>query len=138
MSNLTRFNRMFGDTFFDDFFRPLTQSATEKLPAIDVLESDESYIIKTDLPGVRKEDIEVKLENGVLSIRAETHKEDEEKQAGKLIRQERHYGSFLRQMSVGPDVDPDAVKAQFSDGLLTLTLPKQPEQPARGVNIDVR
>ncbi len=138
MSNLTRFNRMFGDTYFDDFFRPLSTGTGEKLPAIDVRDAEGNYLIKVDLPGVSKEDIHVKLENGVLSIQAETHKEEKEEKAGKLIRQERHYGRFLRQMSVGQDVDPASISAAFDNGVLSVTLPKVSEARAGGVTVPVK
>ncbi len=137
MSNLTRFNRMFGDAFFDDFFRPLSQTSSEKPPAIDVHEVDGNYVIKADLPGINKDDIQISLENGILSIRAETSEEDKEEKDGKIIRQERHFGQFLRQLSVGSDVDPAAISAQFNDGVLRLELPKVREEPAKGYSIKV-
>lgn len=137
MSNLTRFNRLFGDSFFDDFFQPLSQSRGDKVPAIDVHESDEQYLIRADLPGIDKQDVQVKLENGILSIVAESRKEDKEEKEGKLIRQERHYGRFVRQLSVGTDVDPALVKASFADGVLSLSLPKVKEEAAKAVDIKV-
>ncbi|WP_421867274.1 Hsp20/alpha crystallin family protein [Motiliproteus sp.] len=137
MTNLTRFNRLFGDTFFDDFFRPVDPSGSDKPPAIDVHDNEDGYLIKADLPGISKEDIEVKLDNGILTIKAETRSEDREEKDGKLIRQERHYGQYLRQLSVGSDVDPSAVKANFDNGVLTLSLPKQQRQLPEGVKIDI-
>ncbi len=129
MSNLTRFNSLFNDSFFNDFFRPAVRGGGEKVPAIDVHESDGDYRVKVDLPGVKKEDIKVSLDNGILSIRAETKSEEKEEKEGKLIRQERHFGEFLRQLSVGSDIDPAAIKAQFDNGVLTLELPKQQTLP---------
>jgi len=138
MGNLTRFNSLFDDTFLNDFFRPLAvRERGEKLPAIDVHESDTEYKVSVDLPGVKKEDIKVSLENGVLSISAETKREEKEEKEGKLIRQERHYGSYIRQLSVGADVDPAAIKAGFDNGVLTLTLPKRVEQTPEGVSISI-
>ncbi|MEH6471655.1 MAG: Hsp20/alpha crystallin family protein [Halopseudomonas sp.] len=137
MSNLTRFNRLFGDTFFDDFYRPMVHKSADKPPAIDVHETDENYLIKADLPGIEKDDIEVKLENGILTIKAETLNEDKEEKDGKLIRQERHFGQFVRQLSVGSDVDPQAVKANFDNGVLSLSLPKVKQEPPKGMKIDV-
>ncbi len=137
MGNLTRFNRLFGDTFFDDFYRPLAHASTDKLPAIDVHETDEGYLIKADLPGICKDDIEIKLDQGILTIKAETSSDDKEEKDGKLIRQERHYGQFLRQLSVGSDIDPEAVKASFDSGVLSLSLPKVTQAQPRAVKIDV-
>ncbi|GGB98664.1 heat-shock protein [Marinobacterium zhoushanense] len=136
--NLTRFGSLFDDTFFDDLFRPLAvRGSGEKVPAIDVHETDTEYKVSVDLPGVKKEDIQVSLENGILSVKAETRREEKEEKEGKLIRQERHIGQFLRQLSVGADVDPAAVKASFNDGVLALTLPKRAKEAPEGVNISV-
>lgn len=138
MGNLTRFNSLFDDTFLNDFFRPLaTRENAEKVPAIDVHESEAEYTVSVDLPGVNKDDIKVSLENGVLSVRAESKREEKEEKEGKLIRQERHYGSYIRQLSVGADVDPAAIKAGFDNGVLTLTLPKRVEQTREGVSISI-
>ena len=138
MSNLTRFNRMFGDAFFDDFFRPMSQTSAEKLPAIDVHESEGQYVIKADLPGIEKDEVNVTLDNGILSISAETTKEDKEEKDGKVVRQERHFGRYLRQLSVGSDVDPAAISAQFENGVLRLELPKLREEPTKGYHIEVK
>lgn len=137
MSNLTRFNSLFDDSFFSDFFRPLARTAGERMPAIDVHENEGNYLVKVDLPGVKKEDIKVSLDNGVLSIRAQTQSEETEEKEGKLIRQERHYGEFLRQLSVGSDVDATAVKAQFDNGVLSLSLPKQRALPDESRQISI-
>jgi len=135
---LTRFNSLFDDALFNDFFRPLTMRETgEKVPAIDVHESDSAYQVSVDLPGVKKDDIKVSLENGILSVRAETRREEKEEKEGKLIRQERHVGQFLRQLSVGSDVDPTEVKASFNDGVLKLTLPKRAPQEPAGIDIAI-
>lgn len=137
MSNLTRFNRLFGDAFFDDFYRPVAHAGADKSLAIDVHETGDDYLIKVDLPGVSKEDIDVKLENGVLTIKAETSTQDSEEKEGRLVRQERHFGQFLRQLSVGSDVDPHSVKAGFDSGVLSLTLPKVKQVSPEGVKIDI-
>jgi len=138
MSNLTRFNSLFDDTFFNDFFRPVRRdSSGDRVPAIDVHDGEGQYLVKVDLPGIRKEDIEISLENGVLSVSAETTKEDKEEKDGKLVRQERHYGKFLRSLTVGSDVDPARIKAHFEDGVLNLTLPKVKEKQPSTVSIAI-
>ncbi len=138
MSNLTRFNSLFDDTFFNDFFRPVRRdSSGDRVPAIDVHDGEGQYLVKVDLPGIRKVDIEISLENGVLSVSAETTKEDKEEKDGKLVRQERHYGKFLRSLTVGSDVDPARIKAHFEDGVLNLTLPKVKEKQPSTVSIAI-
>ncbi|RTE67257.1 Hsp20/alpha crystallin family protein [Amphritea opalescens] len=138
MNNLTRFNSLFDDTFFNDFFRPVSRQETgDKVPAIDVHDGEGQYLVRVDLPGIKKEDIKVSLDNGVLSVSAETTKEDKEEQDGKLIRQERHYGKFVRSLSVGADVDPAGIKANFEDGVLNLTLPKVEQQQPSNTTIAI-
>jgi HSP20 family protein len=137
-NNLTRFNSLFDDTFLNEFFRPLaTRSNGDKIAAIDVHETDEAYKVNVDMPGVKKEDIQISLDNGVLTVQGETRKEDKEEKDGKLIRQERHVGQFIRQLSVGSDVDPAGIKAAFENGVLTITLPKKPPEAANGIKISV-
>lgn len=137
MSNLTRFNSLFDDAFFNDFFRPMKRSEGERMPAIDVHESKDSYLIKVDLPGVAKEDVKISLENGVLTVRGETKREASEQQEGRLIRQERHFGQFLRRLSVGDDVDTEAISARFENGVLNLRLPKRAPQEKPGLEIKI-
>lgn len=137
-NNLTRFNSLFDDTFLNDFFRPLaTRSNGDKVAAIDVHETDEAYKVNVDMPGVKKEDIQIALDNGVLTVKGETRKEDKEEKDGKLIRQERHVGQFIRQLSVGSDVDAAGVKATFDNGVLAITLPKKPPEAESGVKISI-
>jgi HSP20 family protein len=137
-NNLTRFNSLFDDTFLNDFFRPLaTRSNGDKVAAIDVHETDEAYKVNVDMPGVKKEDIQIALDNGVLTVKGETRKEDKEEKDGKLIRQERHVGQFIRQLSVGSDVDATGVKATFDNGVLAITLPKKPPEAESGVKISI-
>lgn len=130
MGDLTRFNSLFDDAFFNNFFRPVASDKGERVPAIDVHESDGGYCIKADLPGISKDDIQVTLENGVLTISAETKQEDKEEKDGKVIRQERHYGQYVRRLSVGDNLDPASIKARFENGVLQLDLPKpEPKAP---------
>jgi len=137
-TDLTRFNSLFDDTFLSDFFRPLaTRSNGDKVAAIDVHETDSAYLVNVDMPGVKKSDISIALDNGVLTVKGETQQEEKEEKNGKLIRQERHVGQYLRQLSVGSDVDASAVKATFTDGVLAITLPKKPATPEEGVKISI-
>lgn len=138
MSNLTRFNRIFGDTFFDDFFKPLATQSGDKMPAIDVHESDDAYVVNVDLPGINKDDIEVSLKNGMLTIKAEVKSEDKEEKDGKIIRQERHFGQYLRQLSVGSDIKSDAVQANYDNGVLRLELPKLPTPATEDKKIEIK
>lgn len=122
------------DTWFDrDFptFRLLPETRQEQgLPAVDIKETDKGFTLKADFPGVRKEDISVTVDNSVLTLGAEYKDEKEEREKGKVIRQERRYGKYTRSFSLGSGIDEKGITAQYEDGVLTLDIPKAaPEQP---------
>ncbi len=132
MGNLTRFNRLFDDTFLNDFFMPIERRMGSWFPAIDVHETNSQYLVDVDLPGIKKEDIHVSMENGILTVKGETKTEEKEEKDGKLIRHERHMGSYMRQFTVGSEVDPDAIDAKFENGVLSLALKKvEKSEPER-------
>ncbi len=93
-------------------------------PRIDVEENKSGYRVSAELPGVDKKDLHVSIEDGVLKIEAELESEDKEEKDGRIIRSERHYGKFLRQFSVGKDIQESDIKAEFKNGLLKIDLPK--------------
>ena len=101
-------------------------------PRVDIHECKDSYEISAEMPGIRKEDLDVTLENGVLTVEAEMH-QDSEKEGGderKVLRQERRYGKFTRSFNLGEDIREEDIDATFKDGVLTLTVPKaEPKQP---------
>jgi HSP20 family protein len=104
-------------------------------PAMDVQETEREYLIKADLPEVKKEDVKVAIDDGVLSMEGERKQEKEEK--GKTFhRVERAYGKFVRRMAVPTDVDTGKIAAEFKDGVLNVHLPKSPA--AKPKMIDVR
>jgi HSP20 family protein len=92
-------------------------------PLVDITEDDKEYLIKAELPEVKKEEVKVDVENGVLSLRGERKLEKEEK-GKKYHRVERAYGSFLRSFSLPDDADASKVNAEFKDGVLKVHLPK--------------
>lgn len=96
-------------------------------PSVDIEEHDDGYLLKADLPGVRKEDISVTLENGILTLSAERSEEKEDKSKGKVIRRERRSGSYTRSFSVGDGVSEEDIQASFNDGVLTIKMPKPRE-----------
>jgi HSP20 family protein len=128
MANLTRYDP-FGD--LDDMFKGLMLRPVrfeQQVPQIkiDVKENDGAYVIRADIPGVKKEDIKVDVDGNVISISAEVKEEKEQKEGGRVIRSERYYGSMSRSFSLGQDVDEKTAKAKYTDGVLELTLPKKP------------
>jgi HSP20 family protein len=94
-------------------------------------------VVTAELPGVKKEDIDVSVENGVLTITAETRSETEEKEGDRVIRQERRYGRYLRSLRLGKTVDEKRVKASYRDGILELILPKAEEVKPKKITVDV-
>ena len=93
------------------------------MPAIDVAETDKAYEITAELPGMEEKNVEVKLANGVLSIKGEKQEDKEEKDKNYYMR-ERNFGSFERSFQVPDDVEADKIAASFKNGVLLVTLPK--------------
>lgn len=129
------------DNIFEGFFRPMRAAsgpATGLLPAMDVTENDDSYIVKADLPGVKKKDIEVSISDSILTINAESKTDKESKdEGGRVIRRERSSGKYVRSMNLGTVVDPKRVKASYNEGVLELVLPKAEEAKPRTIAVDV-
>ena len=96
------------------------------VPAVDITEKDESFEITAELPGMDQENIDIKLSNGNLIIKGEKKEDKEEKSKGYHL-SERHYGSFQRAFSLPKGVDTDKIEANFSKGVLSISLPKKPE-----------
>jgi HSP20 family protein len=94
-------------------------------PSVDITEDDKEYVIKADLPEVKKEDVKVRVDDGVLTVRGERKLEKEEK-SKKYHRVERAYGSFARSFGLPEDAEGDKVRAEFKDGVLLVHLPKNP------------
>ena len=128
-------NRNWIDDLFDRSFdvvpwpdeRELYGKHARNLMKTDVHETEDGYEMNVDLPGFKKEDIHVDLNEGYLTLRAEKNLEKEEKKEKKVIRSERYVGSMSRSFYVG-DVRPDSIKCKYEDGVLTLEFPKA-EQP---------
>lgn len=105
-------------------------------PKVDIKENKEAYTIKAELPGVDKKDINITLEDGVLTLRGEKHFEKEFDDE-KTHRVECHYGSFVRSFSLPESVEDDCVKASFKDGMLNLVIPKATKAKQKSININV-
>jgi HSP20 family protein len=129
MANITRFNPF--EDFFQNFdkgfwLRPAAFPAeTELKMKIDVKEDDKSFTVKADIPGVKKEDIQVDIDDDRVSLRAEVKAEKEEKKDEKVVYSERSYGMVSRSFTLPADVDAKGAKAEYKDGVLNLTLPKR-------------
>ena len=105
-------------------------------PMVDITETDEEYLIKAEIPEVKKEDVKVSVENGVLTLQGERKQEKEEK-GKKFHRIERYYGSFMRTFAVPDNVDETKVKAEFKDGVLNVHLPKTEKAKPKAIEVKV-
>jgi HSP20 family protein len=105
-------------------------------PLVDITEDEKAYLIKAELPEVKKEDVKVTVENGVLSVTGERKFEKEEKNR-KYHRVERSYGSFTRHFAVPDDADDSQVSAEFKDGILTIRLAKNEKARPKSVEVKV-
>ncbi len=105
-------------------------------PSADISETDKEYVIRAELPAVRKEDVQVTLDNGIISIKGERKQQKEDKNE-KFHRVESFYGSFERSFTVPDNVDSDAIKCESKDGVLTVHIPKTeaPKQTAKQIAI---
>ncbi len=136
---------IFGENLMDDWFdgfdqmfdrmnhqtdRKLYGRHPERLMKTDVREHDDQYEIDIDLPGFKKEDLQLRLENGCLTISASKNlnQDDKDQKTGRVIRQERYSGSMQRSFYVGEHVKEDDVRAKFEDGVLKLFVPKKTQR----------
>ena len=109
-------------------------SVTDWLPAVDVIEEKDRFVLRADIPGVRAEDIDVNMEKGVLSLSGERHKETSEK-VDRMQRLERSSGKFYRRFSLPETANPDAVSAKSANGILEIVIPKQEQVKARKITV---
>jgi len=106
------------------------------VPAMDLLETEEHFVLRADLPGVQEGDVNIELEDSVLTISGERKSEHEERQEG-YYRVERAFGRFSRSLTLPKGVDPEAVSASFDAGVLEVKIPKPEERKPRKISIGV-
>jgi len=106
------------------------------MPAVDIEETDADFIVKADLPDVKKDEIKINVHDGVLAIEGERRQQKEEK-GRRFHKIEREYGRFVRRFALPMDVDADKVRAEFKDGVLTVVLPKAPAATPKLIDVKV-
>lgn len=140
MANIVRydpFDDVFGDLLKGFFVRPVSFESPSQSPMkVNVTEDDKTYKVQAELPGVKKEDINVSIDGSQIAISAEVKKEHEEKEGGRVLRSERYYGKFSRSFQLAQDVDESAAQAKYSDGVLQLLLPKKAAVSAKKLYIE--
>jgi HSP20 family protein len=129
-------NRVFDDFWGESWLAPRHEIAAGFWPQVDVTETDKEIKVSAEIPGVEAKDIDVSVEDGMLTIKGEKKYEREEKEKGQY-RMERSYGSFQRSIELPAEVDESKAKAEFKKGVLRLTLPKRPGTQSRRKQIPV-
>ena len=146
MSNLTRWEpvgemmtlREAMDRLFDDAFtRPLSLNGVSAMPAIDMYQTDDEVVVKATLPGLKAEDVDITVTGETLTLRGEFKQENEQKETSYHIHEQRS-GSFERSLLLPTDVKADKAKADFEDGILTITLPIAEEVKPKSILIKAK
>jgi HSP20 family protein len=128
----SRLNRVFARSAISDE----ALKGVDFTPSINVSETPQAYLIKAELPGVKKEDVNLTVENGLLTLRGERKYESEHKDE-KVHRVESSYGSFMRQFRVPEDASAEGIEASYKDGVLNVRLPKVPPKVNEAKRIPV-
>jgi HSP20 family protein len=121
------------DRLFDAFFGDREQGR-RWVPPVDLVEADDHYVLKADLPGLSEEDVSIEVQDGTLTISGERKAEHETHERG-WYRIERSFGSFSRSLTLPEGVDPEAISAKFDSGVLEIRIPKPAERKPRRVEI---
>jgi len=140
MANVTRydpFGELFDDIFKGYFVRPVMGEGRESAPRvkIDVTEQNGSFKVLAEIPGVKKEDIQLNVDGDQVSIIAEVKQEKDVKEGERLVHSERFYGKTSRAFRLGYEIDEAKVQAKYNDGVLELVLPKKQTAAAKQITI---
>jgi len=129
--DLFDWNRIF-ERFFDEDTR-----VSERIPAVNIHEDDKGYRMEVELPGLTEKDIEIKVENNVLSISSKKDETKEEKEEGYVMKERRSY-SFFRSFNLPENISTDKVDASFKNGLLLVSLPKVPQAEPKLIEVKTK
>jgi len=122
------------DRLFDAFFGQSDRGTRRWVPPMDLVEADDHFVLKADLPGLSDDDVAIEVRDGTLKISGERKEEHEESERG-WYRVERSFGTFSRSLTLPDGVDPDGIKAEFHDGVLEVRIPKPEERKPRRIEI---
>lgn len=146
MSNLIRFEPMHDmitlreamDRLFNDAFTPLLgASGGWQVPAVDLYQTDNEVVVKASLPGMKSEDVQISITGDMLSLKGEFKQEEEKKEKAYHLREQR-YGAFERSFALPTAIISDKAKAEFENGILTITLPKAEEVKPRVITVKAK
>ncbi len=126
------------DRLFDDAFtRPISMTGSLSAPAIDMYQTDDEVVVKAAVPGVKADDVQISVTDNVLSIKGETKQKEETREKAWHIREQR-WGMFERNVMLPSDVVADKARAEFEDGVLTITLPKAEEARPKTITVKAK
>ena len=126
------------DRLFDDAFtRPLSLRDAWSVPAIDMYQTDDEIVVKASLPGIKPDEVQINVTGEVLTLKGEIKHEEDKKEKAWHIHEQR-YGSFERSVALPTDVVADKAKAEFENGILTITLPKAEEVKPRTITVKAK
>jgi HSP20 family protein len=129
--------KAFESFLYDWPYRSLENNQAAWIPAVDILEKDGNLVLEAHLPGVTEKDIDVKLEGHVLTLTGERKLENEENQ-NNYHRRESSYGAFSRSFTLPDTVDAEKIKADYKNGILTVTIPQRPEVRPRSIPVAIQ
>lgn len=141
MANITRsypFDEAFDQLLRGFFVRPVNFEGTVTQAQqfrVDVTENESAYTVRADIPGVRKEDINISIDGDQVAISAEVKNEKDVKEGERVLRSERYYGKVFRAFQLGQTLDENSASAKYADGVLELTLPKKAAASAKRIEI---
>jgi HSP20 family protein len=128
-------DQLFGTVFGGNGSRNGNGGSLMRAPDTDVIETEREIRVVTEMPGLKRDSIEVDVENNVLTIRGEKREERTEGEAGRFHLAERRYGTFARSFVLPRDVDPEQINAEFQDGVLTIAIPKSERVRRRRIQV---
>lgn len=130
------FGRLFDQAFRDFFGTTDSNEQSLKKLTMDVSETDTGYVVHADLPGVDKSAVKIQIDGARVTISAETKKEDEKTEGGKVIYRERSASQFYRSFELPAEIDPSGAQAKLENGVLTLTLPRKAQATAAQIKVE--
>lgn len=142
-NDVTRYNDRSGRrdlSLFDDFFDSMLgawDNYSQRIPAVDVEETADKYIIKAEMPGWNEKDVKITLDKHVLHISGEVNESEKNEDGKKYLIRERRHTSFERSFSLPDGLDENAISADFENGILTVTLPKTPEEQPKRIEVKI-
>ena len=140
MANITRFDEAFDDLLRGFFVRPVSFEGSQAHSPVaqfrvDVTENENAYVVRAEIPGVKKDDINISIDGDQVAISAEVKNEKDVKDGERTLRAERYYGKVYRAFQLGQPVNENAAVAKYNDGILGLTLPKKAPVSAKRISI---